>query len=302
MTTPFRILVAGKNGQVATALSRAQNDDMVVLKAAGRDEMDVTSVGDIEAAFSSFHPDLLINTAAYTAVDKAETDAELAFAVNDGGAANLARISANANVPIIHLSTDYVFDGKKSTPYSETDAVSPLGVYGKSKLAGEQAVARVNPQHMIIRTSWVYSPYGGNFVSMMLKLAQTRDEIGVVADQIGHPTSADDLANGLFGLANALRLQSERFQAGLYHMSGATPASWDELATFTFQESTRLGGPSATVKQLSSEEYPTLAPRPANSCLDCRKLEQTYSIRLQDWQSGVRACLEHTLNPKRASS
>ena len=295
MTAQYRILIAGKSGQIARAL-RARKHPVFALYAHGREEMDITSEADIRSTFQTARPNLVINTAAYTDVDQAEQVSDLAYAVNAEGARNLARISADAGVPIIHLSTDFVFDGIKSAPYVESDPTAPLGVYGQSKLEGERAVAALNPNHLIIRTAWIFSPYGRNFVSTMLDLAKTRNELGVVSDQIGSPTSADDIAEGLLALAETVLAKPDTLHAGLYHMTGRGQASRAELAAFALQVSAELGGPAADITPISSAQYPTAAKRPANSCLDCSKLEQTYSIRLKAWRDTVRTVVGRLIN------
>lgn len=291
MTSVFKVLVAGRNGQVARALQDRYDSETFELHACGRDTMDITSKSSVQSVFDRIAPDIIINAAAYTAVDQAEEEAEQAHAVNALGAGYLAQASSERSIPILHLSTDYVFDGTKATAYVESDPVAPLGVYGASKLAGEQAVARANTNHLILRTAWVYSPYGKNFVKTMLRLAASRDELGVVADQIGNPTSALDIADGLLSIAGQICTDPTRLKTGIYHMSGKNEASWADFARAIFAESARLGSPSAIVNSITSEEYPTPVKRPENSRLNCTKLEHDYGIRLQDWQSSVKNCV-----------
>ena len=291
-----RILVAGNTGQVARALQDRNDPETFALTAYGRPQMDVASLASVQSAFDEVRPDLVINAAAYTGVDQAEDEAALAHAVNAEGATNLAKASAASGIPILHLSTDYVFDGTKTEPYVESDPVAPLGVYGASKLAGEQGVAATHSQHLILRTSWVYSPYGKNFVTTMLRLAETRDELRVVSDQIGNPTSAHDIADALLDLASQLCAAPDKMKPGIYHMSGRTSANWAELAAEALTLSAEHGRPTARVIPITSAEYPTRVKRPANSRLHCQKLAQDYAIELPDWKTSLRTCLDYLIN------
>jgi dTDP-4-dehydrorhamnose reductase len=294
MPDTLNILVAGRAGQVAQALANLPVPLGVEIFTLGRPQLDICDEFKVEAAISSMSPDIVINAAAYTAVDQAESDAAAAFALNRDGAANLANASASRGIPILHLSTDYVFDGSKTTPYVEGDPVAPLGVYGASKRAGEEAVAAANAAHVILRTAWVYSPVGKNFVKTMLRVADGRDELGVVDDQIGSPTSAHDIAAGLLGIAQRV-IGAKDWQPGIYHMAGAGEASWADFAQFIFETSDALGGPVAHVKSITSAEYPTLVTRPRNSRLDCRKLSETFGVTLPAWQGSTRACVEELI-------
>ena len=281
----MRIAVTGKLGQVALSLAeRAGPDARVILL--GRPEMDLAEPASIAATIAAARPDVVVNAAAYTAVDKAETERDLAFAVNGAGAGAVAA-AAKLAVPLIHLSTDYVFDGSKAAPYTEADPTAPLGVYGASKLAGEQAVLAAHPGAVICRTAWVYSPFGANFVKTMLRLADTRDELGVVADQIGNPTSAQDIADCVLALAG--KLADQQAAPGIFHMTGSGEASWADLAEAIFAASAAHGGPSAKVRRITTADYPTPAPRPANSRLDCSKLARTYGLSLPDWRPSLAA-------------
>lgn len=291
-----RILVAGNTGQVARALQDRNDPESFTLTAYGRPQMDITSLASVQSAFDEVRPDIIINAAAYTGVDQAEDEAALAHAVNAEGATNLAKASAASDIPILHLSTDYVFDGTKTEPYVELDPVAPLGVYGASKLAGEQGVAAANSKHLILRTSWVYSPYGKNFVKTMLRLAETHDELRVVSDQIGNPTSARDIADALLDLASQLCAAPDKMKPGIYHMSGRTSANWAELAAEALTLSAEHGRPAARVIPITSAEYPTRVKRPANSRLNCQKLAQDYTIELPDWKTSLRTCLDYLIN------
>jgi dTDP-4-dehydrorhamnose reductase len=190
-------------------------------------------------------------------------------------------------VPLIHLSTDYVFDGSKSSPYLEDDAPNPTGIYGSSKLAGEQAVLAEHDGSVILRTAWVYSPFGANFVKTMLRLAGDRNEIGVVSDQRGNPTSALDIADGIIAVAANLLAGSDPAQRGIFHMTATADASWAEVAEAIFAVSANSGGPTAFVRPITTADYPTPAKRPANSCLDCAKLERVHGVRLPSWRSSL---------------
>jgi len=288
-----RILVAGCEGQVARALTEAARPDFV-LKAFGRPDFDLEQPSTVEAAFADFRPDIVINAAAYTAVDKAESEPEAAFRLNSDGPELLARLAAQNHAAILHLSTDYVFAGDKATPYNESDPVSPSGVYGQSKLDGERRVAAANPKHLILRTAWVHAPYGANFVRTMLRLAQTRSEIGVVADQLGAPTYAPDIADGLLRIVGRIGHEGNR-DWGVYHMASAGSCVWAEFAEHVFAQSAALGGPCAKVNRISTSDYPTPARRPANSQLDCAKLRLDHGVALPDWRSGVDRCVARLL-------
>ena len=278
--------MTGKQGQVALSLAeRAGPDAKVILL--GRPELDLAEPASISAAIAAARADVVVNAAAYTAVDKAETERDMAFAVNGAGAGAVAAAAQALGVPIIHLSTDYVFDGSKAAPYIEADPTAPLGVYGASKLAGEQAVLAAHPGAVICRTAWVYSPFGANFVKTMLRLADTRDELGVVVDQIGNPTSALDIADCVLALAG--KLAGQQAAPGIFHMTGSGEASWADLAEAIFAASAAHGGPSARVRRITTADYPTPAPRPANSRLDCRKLAATYGLSLPDWRPSLAA-------------
>lgn len=282
----MRLLITGWQGQVAQALGEAaaRRSDIAAL-AIGRPALDLVKLPTILRTLSDAKPDVVINTAAYTAVDKAETDAGAAFALNRDGAARLAEAASQRGIPIIHLSTDYVFDGFKVSPYLEGDPAGPRSVYGRSKREGELAVITANPKHLIVRTAWVHSPFGQNFVRTMLKLAGERPRVRVVEDQVGSPTSAEDLAAILLDLAAMLARGEERF--GILHAAGRGHASWAEVAREVFARSAKLGGPAAEVEPISTAEYPTKAERPRNSRLDTGRLEGEMGLRLPDWPEGV---------------
>lgn len=288
----MRILVTGRTGQLALSLAEraaARLDlDLITL---GRPEFDLEVTGRIGEKIKALRPDLVINTAAYTAVDKAETEPDRVYAINRDGAAVVARAAKGLGVPLVHVSTDYVYDGRKSEPYVEVDEAIPLNTYGRSKLEGEREVLREHPRALILRSSWIYSPFGNNFLKTMLRIGAERSTLQVVDDQLGNPTSAIDLAAALLTIAPRLRDEP----GGLYHLAGSGSASWYEFANFIFVVSKGLGGPSPVVENVSSRSYPSLASRPANSRLDCVAFEQRFGFGLRDWRVGtievVRRCL-----------
>ena len=284
----LRLLVTGRDGQIAKALARVASGEVEIV-CAGRPELDITDAASIRAAIARHRPDIVINPAAYTAVDRAESEPEIAFAVNRDGAGNVAKEAAEAGLAIIHLSTDYVFSGEGSTPYVETDATGPVGVYGASKLAGEAAVARANDRHVILRTSWVHAPWGNNFARTMLRLAGDRDVIRVVADQSGAPSYAPDIAAGILAVCGAVAerpLQADWH--GVCHMTNGGCTSWAGLAEEIFARSREAGGAFAAVEPIATAQYPTPAKRPANSRLDNRRFNATFGHELPHWRDGVR--------------
>jgi dTDP-4-dehydrorhamnose reductase len=292
----MRIIVIGRNGQVARALAERAPFHGATAALLGRPRLDLAAPTEIESALREACGDLIVNAAAYTAVDQAEAEPEQAEAINGTGAGVVAGAASAMGLPLIHLSTDYVFDGTLDRPYSEDDAVNPMSIYGRSKLLGEGAVAEAAIDHAILRTAWIYSPFGKNFVKTMLRLAAGRNEIGIVADQIGSPTSALDLADGIYAVArNLLDRPQDGKLRGTFHMAGADFASWADLASEIFSMSARLGGPSAKVRPLTSAEYPTPAKRPANSRLNCTKLEAFHGVRLPSWRASLEPCLERLI-------
>lgn len=284
----MRIVVTGREGQVVRSMVERGSSAGHEVIALGRPELDLTSDADpIVEAIGSARPDIVVSAAAYTGVDKAEEEREIAFAVNERGAGAVARAARAAGVPLVHLSTDYVFDGSKAQPYTENDATNPSGVYGASKLAGEQAVAAEQPDSAILRTAWVFSPFGANFVKTMLRLAADRDSLGIVADQRGNPTSALDIADGVLAVASNLVGDKDPDYRGIFHMTASGDASWAEFAEAVFEQSAKLGGPSAAVKAISTADYPTPARRPANSRLDCARLERVHGVSLPQWRESL---------------
>lgn len=283
----MRIVVTGKSGQVVTALLErgvASEHEVIAL---GRPELDLADLGSLACVLEAARPDVVVSAAAYTAVDKAESDGDLVYAVNSAGAGAVARAANDLGVPLIHISTDYVFDGTLERPYLETDPVGPTGVYGSSKLAGEQAVMAEHANAAVLRVAWVYSPFGGNFVKTMLRLAGERKEISVVADQFGNPTSALDIADGILLVANNLVHKAEPGLRGVFHMAAQGEASWADFAQAIFIASGARGGPSANVKPITTADYPTPGRRPANSRLDCGLIERIHGVALPEWRASL---------------
>lgn len=298
----MRLAVTGLHGQVVTSLieraAQFAGDGDTHVVALGRPEMDLADPATIASALRAARPDMIVSAAAYTAVDKAESERDTAFSINGKGAGDVAVIGRELGVPVIHISTDYVFDGTKATPYVESDPVAPLGVYGESKLAGEQAVLGAAPDAIVLRTAWVYSPFGANFVKTMLRLAETREELGVVADQYGNPTSALDIADTVLAIATRLHCDPAGAPRGVFHMVARGAANWADLAEAVFAASAAHGGPSARVQRIGTKDYPTPAARPANSQLDCTKLADAYGLRLPDWQQSVDATVARLIKTK----
>ena len=281
----MKVMLFGAGGQVGRLIA-AQSDAADSLVSLARRDVDIADAGAVRAAVDRVRPDCLINVAAYTAVDAAEMDADEAFRINADAAGEVARGAHDAGAPVIHLSTDYVFSGDNNAPYVETDAPEPLGVYGRSKLAGEAAVAAANPDHAILRTAWVYGPFGRNFVKTMLALAETREELRVVADQIGTPTSSLDTADALLAMISHWQMH-KALPAGTYHFAGTGSTSWCGLAEETFRLSAERGGPSARVVPITTAEYPTKAMRPKNSRLNSTKFMATFGYTAPAWQSSL---------------
>lgn len=290
----MRLVVTGLTGQVVSALVElgAGVPDLVVLPV-GRPQLDLANPSDVEGVLRQLRPDVVVNAAAYTAVDKAESEADLAMQVNAAGAGAVAAATAALGVPVVHLSTDYVFDGTKPAPYVETDPVAPVSVYGRSKRAGEEAVAAAQPDHAILRTSWVYASEGRNFVRTMLRLAADRPEVTVVGDQQGAPSYAPDIAAAVAGIARNLLVEPGRADLrGIFHMCGGGATTWAGFAEEIFSLSAARGGPAAAVRAITTAEYPTAATRPANSRLDCGKLKAAHGVALPDWRDALARCMD----------
>ena len=290
-----RMAVTGRTGQVVLSLAEGAEAAGFSLVTLARPEVDLAEPASVEAALLALAPDIVVSAAAYTAVDKAESEPELAMRVNRDGPAMLARAAARLGVPVVHLSTDYVFDGTKGAPYLETDAVSPLGVYGATKLAGEQALAEASDDFAILRTSWVYSPFGANFVKTMLRLAASRDRLTVVADQRGRPSYAPDIAVGIFAVARHLLETSAPEGRGVFHLAGGGDTTWHAFAAAIVAAAAERGGRVVPVDPITTADYPTLARRPADSRLDCGKIERMHGVALPDWRVSLDACLDRLM-------
>jgi dTDP-4-dehydrorhamnose reductase len=281
------LLVLGRNGQTAHELGRAAASRRMEL--AGRDAIDMRDPDRVADAIRRLAPEAVINAAAYTAVDRAESEEAEAFAINARSVGAAARACRDLGAPFVHISTDYVFAGTKDAPYVETDPVAPVSAYGRSKAAGEAEVLASGADAAIIRTAWVYSTTGTNFVRTMLRLAETRDEIGVVADQHGCPTHAADLAQACLFVADKL-LAGDAAARGVFHYSGGGAATWADVAEEIFATSQRAGGPHARVRRIVTAEYPTPARRPANSRLDTRRME-ALGVPVFPWRERVSDCV-----------
>lgn len=280
----MRLLVIGRTGQVATELLRRAPAGVTVT-ALGRAEADLTDPTSCAAAVAGAKADAVVNAAAWTAVDKAEAEEEAAHLVNAEAPAAMAAAAASKGIPFVHVSTDYVFDGSGTRPWKPDDSTGPLGAYGRTKLAGETGVRAAGGPYAILRTSWVFSAHGANFVRTMLRLSETRDHLTVVADQIGGPTPAAAIADALIGIAQ--RLVADSSTTGTYHFSGSPDASWADFAREIFRQS----GCSVTVEDIPTSAYPTPARRPANSRLDCTTTERAFGISRPDWAAGLREVL-----------
>jgi dTDP-4-dehydrorhamnose reductase len=289
------ILVAGKTGQLARCLAEEAGLRGLPLVAMECPDLDIADSGSVERAIAAVAPRAIVNAAAYTAVDQAESEPALAFALNRDGPARLAAAAARLSVPFIHISTDYVFDGMKERPYREDDVAFPLGVYGRSKLAGEQAVGDTCPAGVILRTSWLYSSFGRNFVTTMLQLAQTREVVRVVDDQHGAPTAAPDLARAILDVVErvaGMDAQSAQDAGGLYHLAARGETTWHGFAAAIFAGWARRGRRVPVLEPITTAEYPTAARRPKNSRLDCSKIEQAFGVRLPAWPGALERCLD----------
>jgi dTDP-4-dehydrorhamnose reductase len=294
---PPPILVTGGTGQLASALGAAGGGTVRVV---GRPTFDFDRPESIVTGFRDTTPWLVVNTAAYTAVDTAEDDVEAAYRANRDGPGALAQLCAAAGVPLIHISTDYVFDGTKAAPYVESDTTNPTGVYGTSKLAGEQDVLAAGGQAIVLRTSWVYAPTGKNFVRTMLRVGAERDRLRVVADQRGCPTTAADLADAILAIAARLRDGWRDSYTGVFHAAGSGETTWHGLAVATFEEAARFGARVPVVEAITTADYPTKAKRPADSRLDCGKLAAVFGVRLPAWRPSLARTIDAVFAARQA--
>ncbi|MEZ9925533.1 dTDP-4-dehydrorhamnose reductase [Vibrio breoganii] len=283
----MRVLVTGCNGQVGHCLvNQLQNN--VELLAVDREELDITSRDAVSTLVSEFKPDFIINAAAHTAVDKAEEEVDLSYAVNCLGPKYLAEAANHVGGTVLHISTDYVFSGNKEGVYSEEEETGPLGIYGKSKLAGELALAEANERHIILRTAWVFGEHGNNFVKTMLRLGKDREALSIVGDQYGGPTYAGDIAQALITIMNKLSVDDESSLYGVYHFSGAPHVSWYEFAQDIFQQAeTKQLLIAPTLTSITTDMYPTPAARPENSKMNCDKIANNFGIAPSNWQAAL---------------
>jgi dTDP-4-dehydrorhamnose reductase len=291
----MKILIAGKNGQVGSCLvDLLSTMSDVTLLALDRDQLDITDATQVNNIVAEFNPNIIINAAAYTAVDKAEQESELAYAINRDGPQNLAFAASDIKAAIIHISTDYVFDGDNAESYTESDVTAPQGEYGRSKLAGEEAVAQACPKHIILRTAWVFGEHGNNFVKTMLRLGKTRDTLGVVADQLGGPTYAGDIAKAIVAISKQIIDGNQAY--GIYHYSGFPHVSWHTFAEKIFDIALEQGvlKQSIQVNPIMTQDYPTPAKRPANSRLNCHKIDSAFGIHQSDWQAALTRIQEYS--------
>ena len=292
------VLLFGANGQLGQEiLARAPSASFNVI-ARSRAETDIANAAAVEAALRDARPDIVVNAAAYTKVDKAETERDDAYRVNRDGAGIVAVACAAADVPIVHISTDYVFDGTAQKPYVEDDSTAPVNVYGASKLAGEDEVRRRHKKHVILRTSWVYGQYGSNFLKTMLRLAEERSELRVVADQHGSPTCTADLAQAVFALAPRLTRADDRLW-GTYHFTGEGETNWCQFADEILTQRARWKGSRPKLTPITTAEYPSPARRPMNSVLDNRKVRSTFRLSARSWRQSVKESVDALLAPAR---
>ena len=289
---PFSILLAGAQGQVGHEIASIAKTRDIVMHAFDRQGLDISNAAAVEIKIAETQPSLIINAAAYTAVDKAEEEFDKAYAVNRDGPQNLAQACRTNNIPLLHISTDYVFDGAKQGAYTEADPISSLGIYGDSKWQGEERVRQQLEQYIILRVAWVFGAHGHNFVKTMLRLGKERSELRVVDDQYGGPTPARYIAATLMTLAEKYR-DSGNLEWGTYHYCGAPATTWYGFAKEIFSQAHGLGMLDKLVKvtPITTEEYPTPAKRPANSILECTKIRSTFSIDQPDWRIGLKQVL-----------
>lgn len=296
----MKILVTGSSGQLAKALQIALDGQGTTL-ALGRHALNLALPDQVRHQVRLLQPDLIVNAAAYTAVDRAQTEPEQAFLINATAPGVLAEEAARLGIPLIHYSTDYVFDGRKPEPYREDDPTHPLSVYGESKLAGEQAVQKVAGEHLILRTSWVYSLHGHNFLLTMQRLMQERDVLSIVDDEIGAPTWASTIATVTADIIRQWRAGHGSL-SGLYHLSTTGETSWYGFACSIAEYLRQQGRLRARLEPIAADDYHTAAQRPSNSRLDCTRLQQQWNIQLPHWQTALNECLSLQSSPPVTSS
>jgi dTDP-4-dehydrorhamnose reductase len=293
------ILLFGANGQLGQELVARAGASNIRIAARTRADTDIADAAAVERDIGTVRPDIVVNVAAYTKVDQAESEPGEAYRVNQTGAAVLASACATAAIPLVHISTDYVFDGTKPGAYVETDPAAPLGVYGASKLAGEDEIRRRHKKHVILRTSWVYGRYGSNFLKTILHMAAERSELRVVADQRGSPTSTADLAEMILELTPRLIADNAEAVWGTYHFTGDGETNWCQFADEILSQRARLLGSRPSLTPITTSEYPTGARRPANSVLDTSRFRKTFGLRSKPWRLSVQETVDALLKPNR---
>lgn len=292
-----KVLLIGKSGQVSQSIQSVWNAEQMSaeLVVADRSVLDLSQTDQIQKVLETFEPDFIINPAAFTAVDLAEQETELAFAINRDAVGQIGAFAASKKIPVIHYSTDYVFAGDASNAYQETDSTQPQGVYGQSKLEGEQQLIESGADAVILRTSWVYSNFGKNFYKTMLMLAESKNELSVVNDQIGSPTFAGSIAQATIKIVSAMLKDNQQNYSGVYHLTNAGQTSWCDFAREIFEQT---GNTHVTVNGIPSSEYPTPAKRPVFSVLDNTKLHSTFGIEMPDWQLALQQCIQQASSEK----
>ena len=284
----MRVLVTGKEGQLVRSLLERAEGAGIELVPKGRPEADLETPGAMASLIGAGGWDAVVNAAAYTAVDQAEDEPDRAMRVNADAAGEIAAAARAAGIPVIQISTDYVFDGNAAAPYAEDAPTAPLGVYGRTKLAGEEQVRRENAHHLILRTAWLYSPYGRNFLTTMMGLPARVPTARVVADQVGNPSSALDLADGVLTILSRWRTADRTGMGQTYHLAGSGEASWADFARHIFDECRALGLPSSAVEPIPTSQWPTRARRPANSRLDCAKFARDFGFLMPAWRASAK--------------
>ena len=291
----MKILITGAKGQVGTELLTEAKARGHKVHGFGSRELDISNSEQVSSTVQTINPDVIINAAAYTAVDKAETEHEIAYAVNSQGSENLAKACKEQKIPLLHISTDYVYDGEKQSPYKETDQPRPTGVYGASKLSGDQQIEKIWHKHIIIRVSWVFGENGNNFVKTMLKLAEQRHELSIVDDQYGAPTSAKAISNSLLDILESEQFNQPQCPWGTYNLESNPGVTWFAFAKEVFQQANQSGLINKAIKlnPIPSSDFPTPVKRPANSKLDGKKIQQYFGISPADWKKDLTEVLEN---------
>lgn len=286
------ILVTGGKGQLATSMGKVGRARVIVV---GRPEFDFDRPETIAVVTKKYRPGFVVNAAAWTAVDLAESEVDAATRANETGPAELARVCAAHDIPLIHVSTDYVYAGDKGEPYVETDLINPQTAYGRTKAAGEKAVIAAHPKSLILRTAWVYSPHGKNFVRTMINAGAKNPQLKVVGDQLGNPTSSDDLAVAILAIIEKLQQGWQNAYAGIYHATGSGTTTWYEFAVAVLEETRKFGRPMPEITAISTQDWPTPAKRPQDSCLDGNKIQKTFNIQLPHWQESIKRTVKEIL-------